>query len=298
MDLDLNDMILFKRVVEAGSFSAAARELEVHKQTISRRIASLEQSLGARLLQRDTRKMRLTEVGEEIYAHTRELAKYAKLVEQTAQAQGRQVQGVLRMSAPPMFAETYLSPIIREYLAEYPEVHVDIILNEAHAAVIEGGFDLAVCVGELEDSSLVAQRLGHARSVCCASPEYLQQALPLRNPSDLEDHRCIAYGCGARGSTWTLERRGKVEAIEFEPTLRSSSMRMALEAAIDGLGIARLPVFACREALDAGELVPVLEGWRSDYGDISAVYPSRKHVSAKVRAFLNLLKSRLPKKLG
>ncbi len=288
----LDDMQVFVKVVEAGSFTGAGRLLGLPKSTVSRRVAELEASLGVRLLERTTRRLRLTEVGETYHvACARVMAEAEAALAAVIEAR-RAPHGVLRITAPQVFGEAFLTPVIAAFLAAWPAVEVDVVLTDKVLDLVATRIDLAIRAGTMPDSSFIARRLGSADSICCASPAYLAARGEPRVPTDLEDHDCLMLRIGGQKPRWTFTGPEGEISVLAEGRFRVNSFPMVHQATLAGLGVARMPTFLAAEDLRSGRLVSVLDGYRSVAGNLYAVFPSNRHLSPKVRAFLDLLVER------
>jgi DNA-binding transcriptional LysR family regulator len=288
--LDLNQADVFVHVVQHGGVLQAARAMGVPKSTVSRRLAALEERLGVRLLQRTSRSLSLTEDGAAYYER---IAPAMELAREAEEALGRRVgavSGVLRVNAPMLFGQRLLGPIAVEYLRRHPGVQIELELDDRAIDLLHDRCDVAIRVGALDDSTLVARRLAGARLVLCASPAYLDAAPPLAAPEDLAHHECIVHA-GERA--WRLQRGEDVRTVVVRGRMRTRSPVLRLEAVLAGLGVTWLPEFACAEAIAARRLVPLLEGWRGPEAAMFAIYPSSRQLSPKVRAFVDLLAERL-----
>jgi DNA-binding transcriptional LysR family regulator len=277
------DMLLFAAVVREGSFTRAARQLGITKQTTSERIGKLEERLGVRLIERTTRRLRVTDAGAIYYERCTSIA--AQIEEANAQLQQRQAEpvGLLRVSAPVLFGRRFLAPVVADYLARYPRARVEVVLADRRVQLIEEGFDLAIRVGALADSSLAARKLGEAHVDYVASPQFLaKHGVP--GKGDLRSARCV----GLRPSEiWELSG----VRTKISPVLVVNDLEVACEAAIAGVGIAQLPAFVCREAVADGRLRTLFGPAPPMRRSVHAVYPSRQYLPAKVRVFLNMLTS-------
>lgn len=288
---DLNEVLVFARVVEAGSFVAASRELEMPKSTVSRKVAELEERLGARLLQRTTRKLSLTDVGRAYYQHA---ARVVAELEEAELAVSR-LQGVprgpLRVTMPLNFG--YLAPVVASFMARYPEVRLEVVCADRVVDLIQEGFDVAIRAGRLSDSALLARSLGVLRHFVVASPAFLDAHGVPETPEDLQEMHCLSFGAGAERTTWILRRQGTAQSVRLRPRLIVNDYDFLDECARSGLGVALLPAFRCAEAIRAGGLRRVLPDWCSSEVPVAAVYPSGRHLSPKVTAFLEHLRERL-----
>ncbi len=284
----------FAKVAETQSFSEAARRLRSSKSAVSRHVAALEADLGARLFHRTTRSLTLTEAGRDYYARTsRILADLAEANASVTQLQAAP-RGRLRVNAPMSFGFLHLAPALGDFLARYPEIELDVTLTDRFVDLIDEGVDVAVRIGTLTDSSLVARRLASIRRVLCASPDYLKTHGKPQTPDDLKAHDCLSntninitrewrFIHPEDGSPWTIEVKGPMNA---------NSGDMLRVAALRGHGFVHLPTFIVGEDLKAGTLVSVLESYIAQDLTLNAVYPTARHLSPKVRAFVDFLAER------
>jgi DNA-binding transcriptional LysR family regulator len=274
-----DDMLLFATVVREGSFTRAARQLGITKQTASERVGKLEQQLGVRLLERTTRHLRLTDAGAPYYERCAAIAAQIEEAESEVQQLQSEPVGLLRVSAPVLFGRRFLGPIIAQLMARYPRVRVEVVLADRRVQLIDEGIDVAIRVGALDDSSLAARKLSDGHIYYVASPAFVRRA---GLSPDLRDARCI----GMRSfETWSLGG----ERFKIEPVLVVNDLEIGCEAAIAGIGIARLPSLVCREAVEAGALRILYGAEAAMVTPVHAVYPSRQYLPAKARVFLEAL---------
>jgi DNA-binding transcriptional LysR family regulator len=283
----------FAKVVELGSFAAAASRLEVSTSAVSRQVSELESRLEVRLIHRTTRRLSLTEAGQAFYERCVQLLADLEETEASVRSEAVVPRGTLRISCGVTFGERHLGPAVAEFAACHPQIAFDLDLSDRTVDLVEEGFDLAVRVGPVTQQALVARRLGEMQLVCCASPAYLASRPPLATPDDLRQHECFAYTYAATGSAWTFEGPDGTRhtpRITFRHRSNNGSMLAALAAA--GVGVTLEPDFIVAPALREGRLVRVLADYRTPRAPISAVYPSRRHLSAKVRSFVDFLAER------
>lgn len=287
-----NDLITFTRVVDAGSFSGAARLLGVPTSTVSRRVARLEARLGVRLLQRTTRRLSLTDAGRILHGRgERILAELADAGRAVAEMQATP-RGTVRLTAPAAVGEL-LTPLLAELLERHPELDVELELTDRVVDLIDEGFDLALRAGPLRDSTLVAHKLSDAPVRLVASPAYLERRGTPRRYQELAQHDCILFAPWSERSSWTLLcPEGKVR-VRVRGRIKANSVRVVHEAALAGLGIALFPTLAChREDLAAGRLKVVLPEVGLPPQTLWIVYPSRSHLAPKVRTVVEHVKER------
>lgn len=285
---DLNEVAIFARVVREESFTKAARALGLPKSTVSERVSRLEERLGVRLLERTTRHVRPTPAGAAYYERA------ARVVAEIEEANAaitdihRSPKGLLRIGSPLLFGHAFLGDFVAEFLVRHPEVEVELIVGDRRFDVVEEGLDLAIHVIGPIEASLVARKLGSADKLCVASPSYLAQHGAPKVPKDLLDHSCIV-STSDRRANWIFSNEGRSESISIQGRYSVNSVQLALTAALRGAGIAVLPAFFSAGALRAGHLSLVLEEWNLGHSDIHVVYPGNRHLSARVRLFVDEL---------
>ncbi len=289
-------MKVFAAVVETGSFAAAADRLDVSRAMVSKYVAHLEQHLGARLLQRTTRKLALTESGAAYYDRCAQLLIDLAEAEESAASLTAAPRGTLRLTVPVSFGIRHIRPVLSQYLKQYPEVKVDLIVTDRYVDLIEEGIDLAVRIGSLPESGLIARKLASDRLVLCGAPEYLKRHGVPRTPADLMRFDCLSYSYAASGEEWKMVGPDGPHAVKVSGSLRATNADLLILACLDGLGLTRQPLFLVGEDIRSGRLVQVLPEYEFPELGIHAVYLSRKHVSAKVRTFVDLLATALAMK--
>ncbi len=288
---DLVSLALFARVVEAGSFTAAARALGLSKSAVSARVARLEDRLGARLLHRTTRRLSLSQAGAALYERAARMVAAANDAAELAEGASREPRGRLRISAPVTLAQMFLGPVLAEFLRAQPSVQIDLDASDRMVDLVAEGFDLAVRIANLRDSSLVARKLATDRLVVVGSPSYLARAGTPRSVADLAQHNCLRYAQVSGSAEWGFRGFERVRQV-VEGNLVVSDGTVLREAAAAGLGLAVLPAFMVAAELASRRLVPVLEELPRREIGIFAVYPHRRNVPAKVRAFVDFLVAR------
>lgn len=291
MDVEPNDLLLFARIVEAGSFSRAAQRVKLPKSTVSRRVAQLEATLGERLLQRTTRKLVVTEFGASLFEHARRVAEEAEAVGALAQHRQQEPSGKLRMSAPQDFANSALYDVLARFLERYPSVTLEMDLTPRRVDLIAENFDIAIRMGDLpDDSTLSARPITLERAVLCASPAYLARHGIPEHPDDLLEHDTLCILSRHGGSVpWALVR-GKVRwERPMAARLTANSPQLLARMASRGAGIAISSPLFVEPYLQTRELVRVLPEWEMPTANGWAVFPSRKLMPAKTRAFLDLM---------
>ncbi len=283
------ELSVFVAVAEAQGFSAAARRLGVSKAMVSTAVNRLEERLGVRLLQRTTRKLSLTEGGAAVLPHAQRSLQAALDAEDAASHARSSPRGVLRVSAPMSFGLLHVVPAVGDFMRAYPDLTIDLVLDDRYVDLVEGAFDLAVRIGALADSSLVAHRIGLSRMALVASPAYVARAGHPKEPSDLARHSTLVYTLAA---TWTFRRGKRTETVRPKGRLRANSS-LALQGALaQGLGIARMPLFAVGPDLAKGRLVRVLPKWELPESPINVVTTARDWLPRKTHAFIEFLRGR------
>lgn len=292
----LTAMQTFVRVVESGSFSAVAREIHSTQSAVSKQVAALERQLGARLLSRTTRSLALTEAGERYFAQARRLV--AEIAEAEAQLQQgeQQLSGWLRVAASVGYGRLQLLPLVRSFLAAHPNVRIDLRLNDGFVDLVEEGIDVAVRIGELVDSSLLARRIGTTQRVLVASRSYLaalpRGLKPPSTPQELLGHNCIVYSELATQNAWTFTAgpaadaaEGSQVTIRAQGNLQTNSSEVIRASVLAGMGIGYSPTWLFEDELASGELQVLLPQWPAPPLPIHLVSPPQRRESAKVRAF-------------
>ena len=289
---NLTGMAVFAAVVEARSFSSAAVRLALSKSAVSKQVSRLEDRLGARLLNRTTRRLSLTEVGETFYRHCVRVLEEAEAAEQAVTHLHEEPRGRIKINAPMSFGILHLADAIPDFLARYPQVTVDIDLSDRFVDLIEEGYDLAIRIANLNDSSLIARRLAPVRRIVAGSPAYFAEHGVPERPADLKDHNCLRYTYVADGREWRFRGSDGEEAIEVSGSMRANNSDVLRGAALAGVGLMMAPTFIVGDEVRAGRLRPVLTEFElADLG-IYAVYPHKRHLSPKVRAFVDFLAER------
>ena len=283
--IDLNEMVVFSKVVQAGSFVGAARELAMPKSTVSRKVSELESRLGARLLHRTTRKLSLTEAGSAYYQHAVKVVAMADEAERAVTELQETPRGLLRVTSP--LNVGYLGPIVSSFLLREPEVQIELVCTDRVVNLVEEGFDVAIRAGKLADSSLVARSLGFMQSYVVASPAFLKRNGTPEVPADLEALECVIFGASPDRNTWTLQSRSGEARVRVHGRMIVNDFDILHECALGGLGVAILPVHRCADDLKEKRLRRVLGDWCTREVPMHAVYASTRHVSPAIKAFLD-----------
>jgi DNA-binding transcriptional LysR family regulator len=294
---DLNSLIMFAKVVEANSFSEAARRLNVPISTVSRRIAELEGQLGVRLLERSTRSLRLTDIGSELLEHAQRSAELDEAVGDIVSNRRSSLAGVLRISAPPSISDSLLVPLINAFQASYPNVRIQVFVTDRWVDHIVEGVDLVFRFGALKDSSLVARRILTYRHQLVASPAYLEKHKPPKTPLDLFDHRLLAFLHGKPRNSWTFAHvNGRDrETLTFQPYLSMNDYTGLAHALLSGAGIGDLPPLVNPQLLREGRLVEVMRKWHFRSFNLSLVHLGNRYLPRPVHLFRDFAAEMAPK---
>lgn len=290
------DMYIFAKVVELRSFSSAAKQLGFSRSAISKHVSKLEDRLGARLLNRSTRKLSLTEAGHSAFAHCARIVAEVEASELSVQRFVGQARGKLRVSAPAAFGRMYVVPVLPEYLQRHPDVSIEVTLSDQLVNLVEGQFDVAISSSPLVHANLIRRELAPIRWLVCASPDYLRAAGTPLHPRDLREHNCIFYSSSAvRGDLWTFTRARESHTIEVRGNLRVNNSESVRDAVTCGLGIALLPTYAAPTEIRRGILAPILPDWtpQGTFGSsLTAHFISDRQLMPKIRTLVDFLVSR------
>lgn len=283
----ISDLDIFARVARTGNMSAAGREMGLSPAVISKRISLLEERLGARLFQRTTRQLTLTETGEGYFKRVVDILSLVEEAEDFVSRRNTKPRGLLKVTAPTSFTRLHIAPYLAEFGNRFPDIELDFHLTDQFVDIIREGFDVAIRIGELQDSSLVARKLAPDRRVICAAPSYLErQGVPAKL-SDLDGHICLSAGAQ---DAWRLEGPEGQQQVRVKGNIRSNSSELVREALLSGLGLGLRGTWEVAAELGNGTLQAVLPQYRgSSSGAIWAVYPSREFMPAKVNAFIEFL---------
>lgn len=285
--IDLNAMAVFAKVAECSGFSRAGERLDMPVSTVSRKVVELEKALGVRLLERSTRSIRLTEIGESYFRRCQRGLEELEAANLSIEDRQQEVSGVLRMSVPPSLSEGLFVPIIAEFQRSYPKARVHVFVTDRNVDLIADGVDLTIRVGDLADSALSARRLLTYRHLLLASPDYVKRHGMPRSPDELAEHRLLAFGALGLAVKWTFAREAENVTVPVEPHLQINDYLGIQKAAIEGQGIGELPAILCGAALRHGSLVPVMAEWRSPSVDLSAIHVATRNMSRLVRLFID-----------
>ncbi|AXN30856.1 LysR family transcriptional regulator [Vibrio coralliilyticus] len=289
---DLNDLMVFATVVERGSFTQAAEALNTPKSNISRKITRLESQLGVRLLERSTRKLHLTEIGQRYYQYCKRIKEEYEAAGSAVESMLEKPQGRLRVCTSLGVGQSLLGDHLAEYCRHYPDVELDLSLTNRRVDLIEEGYDLAFRVGELPDSGLIAKKLCSINLRLYAAPSFAKHRI--NTPSDLLKHPLMLMSAKERSPDWHLHCGVDKTALRFEPNVRCDDFSMLMRMAIKGLGITELPEYMAKRELAEGTLINILPDWQFEPVDLYALYPSHRGSTPKVRALLTHLSQALP----
>jgi LysR family transcriptional regulator for bpeEF and oprC len=281
---DLRGLLVFARVVETRNFTHAARHLGVTKSAVSKQVAGLESELGVQLLVRTTRKLSLTEAGERVYASCARIAQDVEAAEDAARQHTEQAAGHLRIASSSGLGRTYLVPLMTEFLLRHPRVTAELVLGDGFVDLVKERIDIALRVGSPGESSLVTRTLTSIRALLCASPRYLAARGTPRTPKDLADHEFVLHG-SMDPVRLVFRRGGRVSKVAVKGRLSCDDGPAAIAASISGFGIVMVPEFEVAEEIRDGRLVTILPGFQEREWQLNVVFPPRKHVPMRTRAF-------------
>ena len=283
-------MQVFCRVIDSGSFTRAADQMKLSKAVVSKYVKELEQRLDCRLINRTTRAIALTDAGRLYYQRSIDILDQIQILEADVAHQKRQVSGTLRVSIPHTFGEMFVAPRLPELMEQHPELKLDIQFTDAHISLVDEHIDLAIRIGKLQDSSLIAQNLGNMFTRLCASPAYLEQYGIPNTPEDLHKHKLIYDSNNPTGNWHFKNAEGRSWVIKVDSRISMNSAKAVREMLLRGEGIAIGPSFALDDCIEGQSLVSLLPEYCSGQYPISAVYPSARHVSEKVRVFIAFMR--------
>ncbi|MDO9206234.1 LysR family transcriptional regulator [Methylotenera sp.] len=290
--MDFNESAVFVKVVQAGSFSAAARQLGLPTSTVSTRISRLEKRLGITLLQRTTRQLNLTEAGTIYYHHASQGLSYLLEAEAAIDEACKQPQGRLKVTAPADLGDSLLANLVERMQQKHPALEVDLLLTDRYIDLVAEGIDAAIRTGDLRDSSLVAKSLGTIHWAIFASRDYLKKSAPLEVPQDLHAHYCLQFTPMGR-DLWNLRSEHSNISIPLQSRMMVNSIGVVKSMAENGQGVALLPAFICKQGLISGDLLRVLPDWQGKADPVHLVYPKQRFMPPKLRAFLDITQAEL-----
>jgi len=284
---------VFARVVEQGSFARAADRLTMSTSAVSRHVAELEAHLQARLLNRTTRRLSLTETGQAFYERCVQLLADLQEAEETVTAAAVVPRGTLKLTCSISFGVRHLAPAIAEFARRHPQLRFDVELSDRAVDIVDEGIDLAIRIGDIGSRSLIGRKIGVTQLVCCAAPSYLELRAAPKTPADLSEHACLSYEYSRERNVWRFEDRGgNVHEVRITGPVHSNNGQMLCALGVAGMGVHLEPDFIVAPDVRAGRLVALLPDYAPPTIDIYAVYPSRRHLSMKVRAFVDFLVAR------
>lgn len=287
-----SEMGLFALVVEANGFKAAGQRLGLSPSAVSKRISRLEDRLGARLLHRTTRRLALTEVGGVYFEHCRQILDQIAEAEREVADTMAVARGHLRVTVPLAFGPARIAPLLPEFLERYPQVRVSVVALDRDVDLIGEGFDVAIRVARLRDSSLIARRLTSNRRVVCATAGYFAKHGTPRHPAGLDGHNCLVNTVYSPQGAWSFKKGNRLHSVQVRGNLEFTSPQALREVALRGLGIGLLPAFLVDADLRSGRLLAVLTDYVSEDADVFLIYPHSRHLSPKVRVFVDFLADR------
>jgi DNA-binding transcriptional LysR family regulator len=289
--LDLNQLAVFIRVVEEGSFTAAGKALGMPKSRVSRMVADLETQLGVRLLHRTTRRLHLTEVGQGYYEHCRQSISDIHSAHSMLADREQDAHGLLRIAVPMVAGSGALGHYLARFQQQYPEVRLEVLHTEGQINLVEEGFDVGVYFGPMPDSSLVARTITTSDNVLVASPEYLARVGKPEHPRDLANMRCVKIGEGTAAVTYELHHANSQEncQVQVEPNIVINMVASAVNSIVHGAGVGAVPFLLAGEFIVSGQLVPIFQEWELKPQAISLAYPTRQYLPQKVRKFIDFM---------
>ncbi|OYZ21011.1 MAG: hypothetical protein B7Y39_10015 [Bdellovibrio sp. 28-41-41] len=285
--MDLNEVAIFIKVIQKGSFTGAALALDMPKSTVSTKISNLEKRLGISLITRSTRKIRLTPAGEAFFLRSTKAIDEINAAEIAVRSANIEPQGQFRITAPIDIGNTILPSLTAIFLKKFPKVKFDILLSDRRVDFLEDEVDLAIRAGELKDSSLIAKKVGEVVFQIYASPKYLKDKGEPTNPKELGDHTCVHF-TPLSIDGWQLKSGKRSIAVALTEKIAVNNMSLAHGLALEGAGIALLPSFLCESEIKSGKLVPILRDWSSEIAPMHFVYPAQKYVPPTIKAFIEM----------
>ena len=290
-------MEAFVRVVDTGTFSGAARQLHLGQPAVSKIIAQLEERLGVKLLLRTTHRLAPTEAGENFYGHAKRSVEEADEAEAKARGAGSALKGRLRISAAVTFARLHVVPRLARFFDAHPDLEIEVVLDDRNVDLVEGGIDVALRMGDLQDSSLTARKIGQSQRIVVGAPGYFARMGVPRFPADLVDHQAVVYDQRGGGSVWTFTQGATETAVTIKGRLRLTAAEGVREAVFAGLGLTVSSVWMFAPEIVSAGVQRVLADWSLPAVDLWAVFPTGRNASAKARAFANFIESELASNL-
>ncbi|MCK5002936.1 MAG: LysR family transcriptional regulator [Gammaproteobacteria bacterium] len=288
--MNIDDWLIFAQIVKIGGLSAASRQLGMPKSTLSRRLAKLEEDFGARLLIRRGRTFELTDSGRLFYQEARDLSQHVNNAQERLNESSQREDGTVLMTAPKASGGQFLSIWLSAFIQQHPHIRVELDLNDYMLNLVEKGYDLALRVGPMADSALVARKLGQSHRILVASKDYIKQHGKPESPTELNQHRCIGFSEQRSGrELWLLNNDKQSQRINFNPVLRSNDMATTHRTCLSGTGIALIPTFVCRASIESGNLQQVLPQWHGPTAEFYLVYPEKELMPRRVRLLVDFL---------
>lgn len=290
--IDLNQILIFVKVVDSGSFTKAADLLKQPKSRISRRLAALEKALSTQLIYRTTRQMQLTESGKEYYRRCAPLIQDLENANDEMSTQVEEISGTLRVTAPEDYAKFILAPLIDGFLRKYPKLSIEVILSGAYLDLVHESIDVAIRIGKLKDASMKSKRLSSIHSILVASPSFLEKNIPLTSPEHLEKVCCLSFRIDSKNQ-WKLFKDKQETKIKVQGPVAANSPEFIYHLALLGRGVGFLPTFLCEDALRSGKLIHVLKGWEMEPIPVHLLTPVQKNIPARTKAFMDFISQKL-----
>lgn len=286
--MDLNAALVFVRVIQAGSFSKAARQFEMPVSTVSAKVAALEKSLGVSLISRTTRRLRLTDPGEVFFKHAVRAISELQIAQTLTQESQEGIHGKVRVTAPVEVGMTSLADCVADFMAKYPTVQVELLLTDRLVDLVGEGFDIAIRIGELKDSTLISKRIGASGTQAYASPAYLKKSPPIKKPADLLDHSCLIFTNAFNGE-WLLEKGQQSQKVAVKTAFAANNLITLHRLILQNRGVALLPAYLCQDDVEKKRLIPVLDGWATRRFPVHLIYPQQSFVPKSTRALIDHL---------
>lgn len=291
-DIDLNQILIFVKVVDSGSFTKAAELLKQPKSRVSRRLATLERTLGTQLIYRTTRQMQLTETGKDYYRRCAPLIQDLENANNAMATQAEEISGVLRLTAPEDYGKFILAPLIDDFLKKYPKIHIEVILSGAYLDLVQESIDVAIRIGNLKDASMKSKRISSIASIIVASPSFLEKNIPITKPEHLEKVCCLSFRFGVKNQ-WRLFKDKQEAKIKVKGPVVSNSPEFMYHFALLGRGATLMPQYLCEDAVQSGKLVHILKGWAAEPVPVQLLTPAQKDIPARTKAFMDFASAKL-----
>ena len=288
----LEDMAMFVRIVEAGSITKAAEQLNIAKSAVSRRLKELETRLGSQLISRTTRQSNLTQAGEQYYQKVSNILNEVDTLNEASSGAPTRIEGTLKMTAPLSFGLLHLKDVIDEYANQHPNLNFELDFSDRHTDLVEEGFELAIRIGEMQDSSYQAKRLSLIRHTLCASPEYLDKMGTPKTVEDLVEHEFLQYSLSKSNTIELTDEQGKKHQVDVNSKIKINNGDFLRDMAVKGHGITFLPTFITYQTVASGELVPILQQYQLPMLTAYAVYPKNRFLSQRCRYFIDFIAER------